>query len=58
MKDKSHAMIGPNSYLEDLGLRCDLKPDCLDQSDEFNCHRVVIDGKYLITQLALYVFVN
>ena len=48
MKDKSHAMIGPNSYLEDLGLRCDLKhlkPNCLDQSDEFNCHSVVIEGE-------------
>ena len=33
------------SCLQDLGLRCDLKPDCPDQSDELNCRRVVIDGE-------------
>ena len=56
--NESQFTCNDGSCLEDLGLRCDLKPDCLDQSDEFNCHRVVIDGKYLITQLALSVLDN
>ena len=34
-----------------ISARCDLKPDCPDQSDEFNCQRVVMDGKYIIIHL-------
>ena len=35
--------------------RCDLKPDCEDNSDEKLCKKVVIDGKVLIFFVKLFL---